>query len=335
MIRIGLTHGYRTSGGGKNVNGGLLGGLEAAKGCTVVPFDPAGTLPNDCDVLVCTGSKAVRARGTKTVFWPLNVAPLEEETRALAATSMKARLRYRLLPLKLWASIARSDGLVFGSQYASDLYRSSFARARRLPTTVIRTGMPSLPLTEQPPRDPVRGRILMVSHLYPYKLAVEAIEAVAKVREQFPDAHLRIAGKIADPEYGGRVMTAVADYPGAAALIGSLSQQDLLAEYAAADVALLTSASENAASFHLFDAAAFGIPIVASAVSSTPSVMGEAARYVNPRHPDDIARGLMAVLGDEAERARMSHAAKAFGEAAPTWPERAQELITFCEGICR
>lgn len=332
-LRIGLTHGYRTSGGGSNVNSGLLAGLESNARCEVVAFDPSAGERPVCDVVVCTGTVAVRVPGAKTVLWPLNVAPLEPATVRLSATDIRSKVRYWLLPLKLRRSVAKCEGLVFGSQYAADLYRDKLVGAARLPYKVVRTGMPSLVMDRAPEPQPVPGQVLMVSHLYPYKLVVEAIEAMAIVRRDFPQAQLRIAGKAADQLYASRVGAAIQRYPGAAVLLGALSPAQLMTEYASADIALLTSASENAGSFHLFDSAAFGLPIIASRESSTPSVMGLAAAYVDPYDPQEIARALNAVMGDPALRVRMSDASSAFAEAAPTWQERADELVTFCEEL--
>jgi alpha-1,3-rhamnosyl/mannosyltransferase len=50
------------------------------------------------------------------------------------------------------------------------------------------------------------------------------------------------------------------------------------------------------------EAAACGTPVVCSNGASLPEVMGEAAVYVDPRRPEDIARGLLSVLEDEALR---------------------------------
>lgn len=332
-LTLALSHGYRTSGGGSHVNSGLLAGLQSNARCRVVPFDPQEEAPPRCDVVVCTGTTATRAPGAKTVLWPLNVAPLERETVKIAASGLRSRARYALLPLKLRRSIRQCDGLVFGSQYAADLYRAEIPRAADLPYAVVRTGMPSLDRDEVGETAPEPGRVLMVSHLYPYKLVVEAIEAMARVRREHPDAQLRIAGKAADDRYAPRVRQALEEHPGAAVLLGSLAPEELLEEYARAQVALLTSASENAGSFHLFDSAAFGLPIVASRLSSTPSVMGDAALYVDPHDPADIARGVDVVLGDAARRRELQDASTRFAERAPTWPERADDLVTFCEEL--
>jgi glycosyltransferase involved in cell wall biosynthesis len=331
-ITIGLSHGYRSSGGGVGVNAGLLAGLEAQADCRVVPFDPGTGAPDGCDVIVCTGTSVVRAEGARTVLWPLNVAPLEPETVRLASVSLKAALRYRLLPLKIGRAIRMADGLVFGSRYAAELHRARFKRAASLPLTVVRTGSPSLPLS--PPQDsiPEAGRVLMVAHLYPYKRVVEAIQAVDLLRGHHPGLSLRIAGKPAEPSYAAEVAAAAARVPGVE-LLGNLTREALIDEYRRADIALLTSVSENAGSFHMFDAALFGIPLVSSQRSSLGEVLAGVAEFVDPMAPKDIARGLDAVLSDGAYRSELAERSRTFASTAPSWDERAADLVTFCRSL--
>ena len=50
------------------------------------------------------------------------------------------------------------------------------------------------------------------------------------------------------------------------------------------------------------EAAACGTPVVCSNTASLPEVMGDAAVYVDPRFPEDIARGLLRALEDNALR---------------------------------
>jgi glycosyltransferase involved in cell wall biosynthesis len=53
---------------------------------------------------------------------------------------------------------------------------------------------------------------------------------------------------------------------------------------------------------------ATGIPVVTSAVSSLPEVVGDAAMIVNPENVFDIARGLREVLTDDKLRSQLIEA---------------------------
>ena len=55
----------------------------------------------------------------------------------------------------------------------------------------------------------------------------------------------------------------------------------------------------------LLEAMACGTPIVTSGVSALPEVAGDAAVYVDPDEPEDIARGMRTVLENEALRAAL------------------------------
>jgi len=74
------------------------------------------------------------------------------------------------------------------------------------------------------------------------------------------------------------------------------------------------------------EAAACGTAVLSSRTASLPEVMGEAAVYVDPSSPEDIAHQLKAMLDDEA--LRDSIAAKGPAQAARfTWNRCAQQTL--------
>jgi glycosyltransferase involved in cell wall biosynthesis len=50
---------------------------------------------------------------------------------------------------------------------------------------------------------------------------------------------------------------------------------------------------------------ACGTPVVTSRVSSMPEVAGEAALFVDPENPDEIAAAIVRLLGNPALRRRL------------------------------
>jgi len=79
--------------------------------------------------------------------------------------------------------------------------------------------------------------------------------------------------------------------------------------YRAADVVIAPSRSESFGLVAL-EAAACGIPVVASAVGGLLSLVddGRTGRLIDGRDPTDYARAVSEILGDDAVRASMSAA---------------------------
>jgi glycosyltransferase involved in cell wall biosynthesis len=74
------------------------------------------------------------------------------------------------------------------------------------------------------------------------------------------------------------------------------------------------------------EAMASGTPVIASAVSSLPEVVGGAAMLVNPENVFDIARGITEVLTSEELRREMI--AKGRKQAASfSWDRTAREVL--------
>lgn len=80
------------------------------------------------------------------------------------------------------------------------------------------------------------------------------------------------------------------------------------------------------------EAMACGTPVIASAVSSLPEVVGGAAMLVNPENVFDIARGIIEVLLDETLRAELIE--KGRGQAARfSWAKTAEEVLRLYEEL--
>jgi alpha-1,3-rhamnosyl/mannosyltransferase len=75
------------------------------------------------------------------------------------------------------------------------------------------------------------------------------------------------------------------------------------------------------------EAAACGTPVVCSNTSSLPEVIGDAAAFVNPYSPDDIADGLLRALNDDALRDRLRYRGPARA-ASFSWAACAEATIS-------
>jgi glycosyltransferase involved in cell wall biosynthesis len=93
-------------------------------------------------------------------------------------------------------------------------------------------------------------------------------------------------------------------------------RNDAIALLATADVALLTSRVEGTPNV-LVEAQAMGTPVVATKVGGIPDAVrdGSTGILAESGDADGLARGVLAIVHDDALRARMSVDARAFTHA--------------------
>jgi O-antigen biosynthesis alpha-1,2-mannosyltransferase len=87
-------------------------------------------------------------------------------------------------------------------------------------------------------------------------------------------------------------------------LLGYAPAEQLPVLYDAASVFLFPSLEEGFG-LPVLEAMAHGLPVVASATSSLPEVGGDAALYVNPHDPKDIAEKVVMAVEDDGQRTVM------------------------------
>ena len=155
-----------------------------------------------------------------------------------------------------------------------------------------------------------RPMLLFVGRIQPLKGPDVAIRALAALGDQ--RAHLVIVG-------GASGLDGDTEANRARALVDELGLHDrvrfvdpqphhiLSTYYRAADVVLAPSRSESFGLVAL-EAAACGIPVVASAVGGLLSLVddGSTGRLIEGRDPDDYAKAVAEILGNDALRASMS-----------------------------
>jgi glycosyltransferase involved in cell wall biosynthesis len=90
-------------------------------------------------------------------------------------------------------------------------------------------------------------------------------------------------------------------------LPGFVPDEDLPSLYSGADLLLNTSLYEGFG-LPLIEAMQCGLPVIASRASCFPEIAGDAARYVDPADPDDVAEAIGEVLGNGALRNEMIRA---------------------------
>ena len=286
------------------------------------------------DVLLCPGTEVSRVANVPSVMWPLTVAPFEQAALDRLGGSLKAAARWRLLRESIRRNAAHADAFVFSSHYARALYCDDLPGIKGAPSTVIHPG-PSLFADDDatPPVPGARPYVLFVSHLYPYKMVVEAVEGFARaVRRTGTDHDLVIAGNAVDETYRQQVLATAARYDVSdrVKLLGEVPPGELPDLYRNADVFLFPSISENAGSYALIDAFAMGTPVISSSTSSMPEICQDAARYFDPRDPEQLGTELAMLLIDIPWRTRLRERGYERARALNSWEMIADMFVDFC-----
>jgi glycosyltransferase involved in cell wall biosynthesis len=151
------------------------------------------------------------------------------------------------------------------------------------------------------------------------------VKAFELLRKRGIDCQLVLGGN-PDPRYP-EVIAAVEDSTERDNIIlpGFISEQDLPVLYSAAAVFVLPSFAEG---FGLvaIEAAACGTPVAASESTSLPEVMGQAARYFDPRRPDAMADVIEPLLSDQKIRSEIIQAGITKA-ATYTWEACARQTL--------
>lgn len=290
------------------------------------------------DALVCPGTEVGRSPGAPSIMWPLTVAPFEDAAMRRLGRSPRARARWTLLRESIRQHASKADAFVFSSHYARALYQDHLPVVAQKPSTVLLPG-PSVDIDPSRPWAPSREETpyaLFVSHLYPYKMVEETIRGFAAAVERTGTAHeLLIAGNAVDVAYRSRVESTIRDcgVTNRVRLLGNVASDQLPDLYRGADVFIFPSISENAGSYALIDAFALGTPVVSSSTSSMPEICQDAARYFDPRDPQQLADTLAPLLTDQAARRELSQRGPDRAADLNSWADIAEGLVTFIRDL--
>ena len=176
--------------------------------------------------------------------------------------------------------------------------------------------------------------VLFAGRIQPLKGPTVAVESLALVRQRggrLADTRLALIGGPSGP-HGDMEMTEVRrrvrayGLERAVSLLPPQSHERLSTFYRASDVCVVPSHSESFGLVAL-EAAACGIPVVASAVGGLTTLVdhGRTGYLVEGREPADYAAPLAQLLGSPGDSARMAEAA-AERAGAYTWKAAAGDL---------
>ena len=287
------------------------------------------------DILLCAGTEVSRVKNVPSVMWPLTVAPFEPAAMDRLGGSLRSAARWRLLRESIRRNAALADAFVFSSHYARVLYRERVPSLSSAPSAVIQpaASFPADPAPAPTVDGARRPYVLFVSHLYPYKMVVEAVEGFARALRRTGTEHdLLIAGNSVDEAYHQQVLATARRHQvvDRVRLLGGVAATELPHLYRNADVFLFPSISENAGSYALIDAFAFGTPVLSSSTSSMPEICQDAARFFDPRDPEQLGDQLARLLSDEQMRTELGNRGIELSRDMNSWATIADRFVDFC-----
>ena len=157
------------------------------------------------------------------------------------------------------------------------------------------------------------GRLLYVGSLIQRKRPLDLVQALAYVRDRFPNVSLRIAGRTPDAEYLRSIREWIRghDLERNVQILGSVTEDQLLEEYRRCALLVLPSVEETSP-MAIGEAMAAGKPVVATRVGAVPYLVddGETGFLVDVGGVGTLANRILTILYDRGLRSRMGRLAK-------------------------
>jgi L-malate glycosyltransferase len=182
---------------------------------------------------------------------------------------------------------------------------------------------------------------VLVGQLTPWKGQLEAIEAVASIRDEWPEITLLIVGQVTFPN--SRVYdnlgyqrtlhdSALAAGGDAIRFLGQRSDVPELLR--AADVAVVPSWEEPFGRT-IIEAMAAGVPVIATSVGGPPEIIehDRDGLLVEPRNPELWAATIAELLEDPARCARLAAAGRKRAEAQFACDRHAAQVLSFYDDV--
>jgi len=243
--------------------------------------------------------------GIPTVYTIHGVA--RQEARLYRRTWFD-RLRYNLAVLYDAYATPRADLVVAISPYVVQQYGNRVDRRWRSVDVPVADEFFSIPDRTVP------GRIFCAGTIDERKNGLGLLRALARVREQAPEAHLHFGGRVATPEYFARMQAFVAEQGLAEHVIfqGLLNSGQLLDAYGECAVLALTSHQETTPAV-IIEAAAAHKPSVAMLVGGVEELLEDGRTgYIVPMDDEEaFAERTVRLLRDAGLRREMGARARA------------------------
>ena len=175
--------------------------------------------------------------------------------------------------------------------------------------------------------------LLAVSDIYVQKNLHTLIRAVVRLRDDFPDIHLKIAGQPLDVGYLDELnaMISQADLTNTVEFLGGVSTPNLIKLYQTCRLFVFPSTVETFGN-PLVEAMSCGAPIACSNTAAMPEIVGDAAKFFDPLNVTEMADVIGALLNDPEGRRQLSISALRQAQKY-SWERAARETATVIKSV--
>jgi glycosyltransferase involved in cell wall biosynthesis len=305
--------------------GEVLHGLFARDGCSSRITSSQVSRPRRAaDTVACLGrwrrdlDLAVVSVYSGPAF---RMAELSVRTLAALRLPMVLTLRGGNLPELMRADPTRVRRLFrhAAAIVAPSTYLAEQARALGVGCRIIDNVVDLDDYTYHAPR-PDPTRLLWMRSFHEIYNPQLAIEVLAQIHASHPDVTLVMGGQDRGLQAEVRELAARRGVAGALDLRGYLDRPTKLAAFADCDIFLNTNRIDNTP-VGVLEAAACGLPVVATAVGGVPHLLddGETALLVGPEDADAMVAAVLRLLEDPELAQRLSRGGRALAERC-SWP---------------
>ncbi len=156
------------------------------------------------------------------------------------------------------------------------------------------------------PTDGFKPYILAVSNITYHKNYPALLKAFEILHKKYPELHLVIAGKIMDKKYFEKITGPFRNKPvwNKIHFLGAVEHRYLKDLYENA-VFYITTTLLEAFPLTPFEAMYFNTPVISSRASSLPEICQDAALYIDPLDPEDIAKKMDMLIKDTELRKKL------------------------------
>lgn len=264
--------------------------------------------------------------------------------RPLIVTAHGTYLPYtarRRLVGRLYRSIYRRARLIAVSHYTAGKVRDVLPGSNPV---VIHNGVHFDRFQVPAPVPEKAGpTILATGGVKPRKGTHVLVDALARIREQMPDARLVVTGRQDDTDYLTQVQQQISrlSLTDACQLVGQIPESDLLGWYQHADVFALPSMRVGARfeGFGLvfLEASACGLPVVGTTGSGVEEAVidGETGLLVPQNDSTALANAILRLLGDDDLRRTLGAGGRAYAQTQDWGPIAAQIRAVYAQSVGR
>jgi glycosyltransferase involved in cell wall biosynthesis len=171
--------------------------------------------------------------------------------------------------------------------------------------------------------------ILAVSAFLAHKNVQRLVEALPAIRADAPEAQLVLPGNWTALQDEARARAEALGVADAVAFPGWVDAADLEGLYRAAACFVLPSLREGFG-LPVLEAMRRGVPVACSNTSAVPEVAGDAAVFFDPESAEEIAKAVLAILGDRRLAAELIEKGRKRA-ALFTWRRAAEETLASFE----